>query len=386
MTKKATNTVEYLRQRYIGDDPRRQKMLREERINAEVASQIYTARKRAGLNQKQLAKRIGTTQSVISRLEDADYGGQTLKMLRKIGDALGENLEVRFAPDGEPIPKPMEEGDQPEKIIDLCPANEMRKRDWIPSWETPGELRELLRGFLGPCNNTAQAHFRLVKSDEKNMVPLMCWLKKLEIEAERIDVTGFSASRLKRELPELVRLSAKNDGLVRAVGWLEQRGVRCIFIEKMSPHLDGAAMVVDDAKPAIGLTLRMDKVDNFWFTLLHEIGHVLLHKKELERNPIVDEDIERESSDEVEKDEVEKQADGFAANSWVSPSEWKNFRSRVGNYIRNEDILNFAGSLGVTPGLVAGRLQRELRRWRHYREFLGEGTVRNLISQHHRVF
>ena len=382
MTRKTTDAVEILRRRYVGDDPRRQEMLREERINAEVASQIYAARKRAGLNQKQLAQQVGTTQSVISRLEDADYGRQSLQMLQRIAEALGEKLEVRFAPQGDPIATSPDIGASSVDDVPIEIINEIRRRDWIPSSVGEEESANQLRLFLGPRKSFRYAARQgCSRSQKENQVALECWLQKLEIEAERIDVTRFSASKLKQDIPELVRLSSRDDGPVRAVGWLEERGVRCIFIKQLSPHLDGAAMVVDDAKPAIGLTLRLDKVDSFWFTLLHEIGHVCLYKKEWERNPIVDEDIEQESSD-----KVEKQADRFAANSWVSSFKWKEFRSRVGQFIKNEDISCFAKSLGVAPGLVAGRLQRELGRWTHYRGFLGEGTVRDIISEHHRVF
>jgi len=93
--KKARSTAsEFLRRRYIGDDKSALAALQAEHVNARVARQIYDARKRAGLNQQQLAKLVGTTQSVISRLEDADYDGHTVKMLSRIARALGDDLNV----------------------------------------------------------------------------------------------------------------------------------------------------------------------------------------------------------------------------------------------------------------------------------------------------
>lgn len=88
------NGVTILRDRYIGNDPERLAQLHEERVGADAAQLIYDARTSAGLSQKELAALIGTTQSVISRLEDADYGGRSLTMLERIARALGKKLTV----------------------------------------------------------------------------------------------------------------------------------------------------------------------------------------------------------------------------------------------------------------------------------------------------
>lgn len=81
---KTSDALTILKRRYIGDDNRLQAEFEKQRLNAEVARQIYNARKRAGLTQRQLADLIRTRQSVISRVENADYGAHTLKMLKNI--------------------------------------------------------------------------------------------------------------------------------------------------------------------------------------------------------------------------------------------------------------------------------------------------------------
>lgn len=91
---KTTDAVAILHGRYVKDDPERKASLQEERVNAEVASLIHQLRKEAGLSQAELAELIGTTQSVISRLEDADYDGHSLTMLGRIASALNQKLTV----------------------------------------------------------------------------------------------------------------------------------------------------------------------------------------------------------------------------------------------------------------------------------------------------
>jgi len=85
-------------ERLIGDDPARRAGIADARLNLEVAQVVYDARRQAGLTQAQLARRIGTTQSVISRLEDSDYGAHSLTMLRRIAVALDLCLRISFEP------------------------------------------------------------------------------------------------------------------------------------------------------------------------------------------------------------------------------------------------------------------------------------------------
>lgn len=97
MAKKTRDANEIL-DRLTGDDPELREMIAEESVNAQVARMIYEARSAAGLTQKQLGDLLGTQQSVIARLEDADYEGHSLGMLRRIAEALDQRLEVRFVP------------------------------------------------------------------------------------------------------------------------------------------------------------------------------------------------------------------------------------------------------------------------------------------------
>ncbi|MBN2578262.1 MAG: XRE family transcriptional regulator [Pirellulales bacterium] len=96
--KTTKNAAEILQRRYFAGHPKKQALLEEERANATVARQIYHLREEAGLTQRELAKLVGTTASVICRLEDADYEGHSLAMLRRIAKALQKRMEIRFLP------------------------------------------------------------------------------------------------------------------------------------------------------------------------------------------------------------------------------------------------------------------------------------------------
>ncbi len=98
-TKETNNAVEILHKRYIGKNKQRLESLEKERENLTIAEHIYNLRTEHGLSQKQLAELIGTTQSVISRLEDADYNGHSLAMLRKIAVAFHRKVQIKFVPD-----------------------------------------------------------------------------------------------------------------------------------------------------------------------------------------------------------------------------------------------------------------------------------------------
>jgi len=98
MRKKTTSDALIILAQMTGKNPQRQRQFEEEMANREVASKIYQLREKFKLSQAELARRVGTTQSVISRLEDADYDGHSLAMLNRIAAAVERRVEIRFVP------------------------------------------------------------------------------------------------------------------------------------------------------------------------------------------------------------------------------------------------------------------------------------------------
>jgi ribosome-binding protein aMBF1 (putative translation factor) len=93
-----SNALQHAYDRYVGENSERVESFEDELLNARIASQIYDLRTKAGLTQSELAERVGTTASVICRLEDADYEGHSLSMLRRIAEAVDKRIEIRFVP------------------------------------------------------------------------------------------------------------------------------------------------------------------------------------------------------------------------------------------------------------------------------------------------
>src|ERR1700685_2198617 len=97
-TQKRTTDALEIMDRLTGNSPEMADLLEQERANLDIARKIYKLRTKARLSQAELAKKVGTTQSVISRLEDADYDGHSLAILRRIAVALEKRVEIRFVP------------------------------------------------------------------------------------------------------------------------------------------------------------------------------------------------------------------------------------------------------------------------------------------------
>jgi len=90
--------LQYLYDRYVGDDPKQIEEYEQELLNAEIARRVYDLRTKAGLSQRELAKRVGSSASAICRLEDSDYDGHSLYLLKRIAQELDQRVEIRFVP------------------------------------------------------------------------------------------------------------------------------------------------------------------------------------------------------------------------------------------------------------------------------------------------
>jgi HTH-type transcriptional regulator/antitoxin HigA len=182
---------------------------------------------------------------------------------------------------------------------------------------------------------------------------------------EKAGLPPFDKAALEENFPRwLAGLSAvKDKGPRLAIEALEEKGIAVILEPRLNhTHLDGAALLTPDGRPVIGLTLRHDRLDNFWFTLFHELGHVLKHLSP-ETPALVDCDI-----DEKKTEAIETEADRFALDTLIPPDAWER---QVRHLHYAEDIRAVARQLCIDPSIIAGRLRREANEYRKHPTLVG---------------
>jgi HTH-type transcriptional regulator/antitoxin HigA len=174
-------------------------------------------------------------------------------------------------------------------------------------------------------------------------------------------------------LRELTKLSAFDEGPKLAKEYLARHGIMLVIERHFKrTFLDGAAML-DRGRPVVALTLRHDRLDNFWFALLHELAHVALHLK-LE-SPLFIDDLDGKNSH-----SVEAEADEMAREALIPEASWD--LARVRQTHSSQDALAFADEIGVHPAIVAGRLRHEANNYRLLSHLVGKaGQVSQMFAK-----
>ncbi|MBN9673730.1 ImmA/IrrE family metallo-endopeptidase [Roseibium aggregatum] len=237
--------------------------------------------------------------------------------------------------------------------------------------------KESLTEFLNRVAPSAPAvaMLRKTRTERTNaktdMAALEAWCAAVLLKAEEASVKKKAKindpAQAARELAQLSTLPDWHDQLIQT---LERMGIILVVLEHLpGTFLDGAAMCRADGVPVIALTLRHDRLDNFWFTLLHEFAHVSCHLKE-ERQVILD-DLDVASSD-----EIEAEADSFAQEALIPPAVW----AKLNKSSRAEAILNAAQNAGVHHAIVAGRWRYQFSDYRKFSKLVGRGEVKSAFQ------
>jgi addiction module HigA family antidote len=241
------------------------------------------------------------------------------------------------------------------------PVKEMIALGWIERRANlTDQLNELLR-FFGiaspqqwePVYSGLGVAFRRSRAFQAESEITSVWLRRGEIEAQKIDCAPFDADRFKMALGEIRTLTNEDPGVFvgRIIELCSEAGVAVAFVHELRRlRTSGATRWLNPSKALIQLSLLYKTDDHLWFTFFHEAGHILLHGKReifLEGNEV-----------HKEADEKEEQANRFAAD-WLIPfSSYKDFHPG-GNYFSKAEIIRFAESIGIAPGVVVGRLQHD---------------------------
>lgn len=331
----------------------------------------------AGLSQADLVPYLGSRAKVSEVLSGKRE--LSLLMIRALNAHLGIPAETLIGASSNSDVSADDENVQWSRF----PIRELMKRQWVPSIRNSAATAEdLMHGLIeraGGFKALPQALYR--KNDlarhNARMDPyaLQAWcLHVLAVARERDLKTTYRAEAINSDfLRFLATLSRLDDGPKRAVQALEQQGIAVVYAQHLpKTHLDGAAMRTVEGTPVIGLTLRYDRLDNFWFCLLHETAHVWKHLNDQD-NLFVD-DLKLDSSDHAEDWSVEEEADLLAQEALIPSKDWE-----AANLLMSATparIIAFAQSVNIHPAIVAGRVRRETGNYRLLSQFVGSNEVR----------
>ena len=262
------------------------------------------------------------------------------------------------------------------------PLAEMIERGWLKAdsvREIADVERELMR-FFG-VNRLDDIQFAAKKSDaDAAATPAqIAWLYRVRSIAENMVAPKYSASRLRAALPKLKELMIAPEETRKASRVLIECGVRFLLVETLkSAKIDGVCLWLNESSPVIALSLRYDRIDNFWFVLRHEIEHVLQEHGRAEA--AIDAELEGDRTGTGPSvPEEERIANRAAAEFCVPQSQMEAFISRKSPLFYEADLRAFAKILRVHPGIVAGQLQHKTGRFHIFRPHLAE--IRTKILQ-----
>lgn len=339
----------------------------------ELPRVLVQARITSGMSQTNLAERLGIKPQQIQRYEATEYRGASLARLTEISRALGVKFSGTFEGIKQAGGSVFVWSDKDEIVWSQLPYKEMIKRKWFDVPRNANPLEKVKEYFLhaaGPQFATAYHRKKMRSGNLPNEYALLAWQARVLERSRDLVVHGEIAEFEldDRWLPKLVTLTMRKDGPRRARLFLAKKGIGLI-IERHLPgtYLDGAAMLDDEGRPVIGLTLRYDRLDNFWFVLLHELGHVFLHLFDGLRFDFFDEESASDT------DSIEAEADQFALNALIPEELWERCLSRFA--LSEESVRIDAENIGIDPSIIAGRIRKERGDYTILNSLIGQDQV-----------
>lgn len=239
------------------------------------------------------------------------------------------------------------------------PIREMMRRGWVKHYTSRlRQVAEALKFFQVASpeawrNVWANKGIAYRKSDTQrgNFGAVVTWLRQGELEAQEIECAPYNAVKFRDVLKQIRSLTVMPVELFQEelVHLCASAGVAVVFVPELpKTGICGATQWLSKTKALIQLSLRYKTDDQLWFTFFHEAGHILLHEK---RHIFLEGD---------QKDIKEDEANKFASNILIEPSQWQQFVTRVSCHSK-VGIEEFARNIGIAPGIVVGRLQHEQR-------------------------
>lgn len=302
----------------------------------------------------------------------------TLSMIRALHNGLGIPAKVLLQ---ERNPAELEETDiQWERF----PLREMIVRGWVDAdiSDFRDKAEDILRRYFAPLGAPTVLAALYRKNDHVRSARTMdeyaltAWTARVMTRAlaEHLSVEYKPGTATLEFMRDAARLSWSDSGPILAREFLQKHGISLI-IEPHLPriHLDGAAILIKLDRPVIGLTLRYDRIDSFWFTLMHELAHVSLHFGGGITQFYDDLDVEDQD------DPREREADERAREALIPKEEW--IKSPASRLRSPEAVQHLADKLRIHPAIVAGRLRHEFKSYRLFNQLVGHAQVRRWFPE-----
>ena len=308
-----------------------------------------------GMSQREFAKRMDYSEKFISQLingqvELTPNTAHRLEMVLGVPSAFWMNLEARYR---EKLLKVEEENslDEDKQLARKFPYAQMAKLGWVePSRSVTNKVIELRKFFevvrLTLLNEDRLAPgiaYRRHKETAESEYALLAWAQKAKIDAREITTGKINIGKLEECIPKLRELTSMDpaDFQPLLVSMLAQCGIATVFLPHLEHTFLNGATFYDGSKIVLALTLRGADADKFWFSLFHELAHV------------INGHIGRTAG---ATEEEERAADAFARDTLIPPESYAQIA--VGNKTHSS-VMSFANEIGIAPGIVVGRLQKD---------------------------
>jgi len=311
-----------------------------------------------GWTQRDLARIMGRPESKISPIMSGKKA-ITPETALELAEALGTSpelwirLEANYRLRRAQKKRTKSDISRRSALYNVLPIWELQKRGWLTKTDNTMQLeREVLKLLqVSDLKQPPQvvASFRGTPSKEPDDNARAAWVNRLSLRAESLEVGSFSRRKLGQCVEKLRELAAGYGGCAEASRVLSEYGIGLVLLPHLpKTYIDGAALPQRDP-PLIGLSLRYDRIDSFWFNLFHELAHI----RKGHRGIFLDD------QDGEARDSQEKEANHLAAE-WLIPEEvWRRFVDRVRPYFSKKRVTQFAQAVRIHPGIVVGRLQHD---------------------------
>lgn len=329
------------------------------------------------LNQQALVSFIGSKSKVSEVLNKKRP--LSLSMMRALHKGLGIPAEILLQEQGQAFPEEI-----PEIDWTRFPIQEMISLGWIPYRNNiRGNEEEIMRRYIqeaGGMSSFTKLSLRSSKNPIKklrtNKYALMAWcLRVMELSEKHPLEKKYRPGSI--NLSDLSKLSYFENGPLLAKEYLEKHGIQFFVVPHLKKtFLDGAAMILEEDSPIVALTLRYDRIDNFWFCLLHELAHITKHLSINAINIIIDE-LEQQRVITGGEDKNEKEADKIARNALIPKKFWEKVNLEEKDL--SKEVIRLSEKVKIHPAIIAGRIRFELNNYRILSQFIGADKVGNIF-------